>query len=297
MNRLPSLNALRAFEVAGRHLSFTRAARELNVTQAAVSHQIKALEAQLGVRLFRRAARGLLLTDTGQAYLADVREAFRRLIQATERLRVRDVAGVLTVSVLPSLASRWLIHRLGSFQERHPEIDVRVSADDRSVQFDREDVDVAIRYGRGVYPGAEADLFLTEELFPVCSPRLMEGPHPLRRPADLAHHMLLHDDLPTNWAMWLKVAGATNVDPTRGPAFTDSGMVLQAAIDGMGVALGRSALAGDDLAAGRLIRPFDITLPAENAYYLVYPEPTANRPKIKAFRDWILAEAEQVQAV
>ena len=297
MNRLPSLNALRAFEVAGRHLSFTRAARELNVTQAAVSHQIKALEAQLGVRLFRRAARGLLLTDTGQAYLADVREAFRRLMQATERLRVRDVAGVLTVSVLPSLASRWLIHRLGSFQERHPEIDVRVSADDRSVQFDREDVDVAIRYGRGVYPGAEADLFLTEELFPVCSPRLMEGPHPLRRPADLAHHMLLHDDLPTNWAMWLKVAGATNVDPTRGPAFTDSGMVLQAAIDGMGVALGRSALAGDDLAAGRLVRPFDITLPAENAYYLVYPEHTANRPKIKAFRDWILAEAEQVQAV
>ena len=297
MNRLPSLNALRAFEVAGRHLSFTRAARELNVTQAAVSHQIKALEAQLGVRLFRRAARGLLLTDTGQAYLADVREAFRRLMQATERLRVRDVAGVLTVSVLPSLASRWLIHRLGGFQERHPEIDVRVSADDRSVQFDREDVDVAIRYGRGVYPGAEADLFLTEELFPVCSPRLMEGPHPLRHPSDLTHHMLLHDDLPTNWAMWLKVAGATNVDPTRGPAFTDSGMVLQAAIDGMGVALGRSALAGDDLAAGRLIRPFDITLPADNAYYLVYPEHTANRPKIKAFRDWILAEAEQVQAV
>ena len=291
MNRLPSLNALRAFEVAGRHLSFTRAARELNVTQAAVSHQIKALEAQLGVRLFRRAARGLLLTDTGQAYLSDVREAFRRLIQATERLRTRDVAGVLTVSVLPSLASRWLIHRLGGFQERHPEIDVRVSADDRTVQFDREDVDVAIRYGRGVYPGAEADLFLTEELFPVCSPRLMEGPHPLRQPADLAHHMLLHDDLPTNWAMWLKVAGATNVDPTRGPAFTDSGMVLQAAIDGMGVALGRSALAGDDLAAGRLVRPFDIILPADNAYYLVYPEHTANRPKIKAFRDWILAEA------
>ena len=291
MNRLPSLNALRAFEAAGRHLSFTRAARELNVTQAAVSHQIKALEAQLGVRLFRRAARGLLLTDTGQAYLSDVREAFRRLIQATERLRTRDVAGVLTVSVLPSLASRWLIHRLGGFQERHPEIDVRVSADDRTVQFDREDVDVAIRYGRGVYPGAEADLFLTEELFPVCSPRLMEGPHPLRQPADLAHHMLLHDDLPTNWAMWLKVAGATNVDPTRGPAFTDSGMVLQAAIDGMGVALGRSALAGDDLAAGRLVRPFDIILPADNAYYLVYPEHTANRPKIKAFRDWILTEA------
>ena len=294
MNRLPSLNALRAFEAAGRHLSFTRAARELNVTQAAVSHQIKALEAQLGVRLFRRAARGLLLTDTGQAYLTDVREAFRRLVQATERLRTRDVAGVLTVSVLPSLASRWLIHRLGGFQARHPEIDVRVSADDRTVQFDREDVDVAIRYGRGVYPGAESHLFLTEELFPVCSPRLMEGSHPLYEPADLAHHTLLHDDLPTNWAMWLKVAGATNVDPTRGPAFTDSGMVLQAAIDGMGVALGRSALAGDDLAAGRLVRPFDITLPADNAYYLVYPEHTANRPKIKAFRDWLLAEAGAV---
>ena len=291
MGRLPSLKGLRAFEAAGRCLSFTRAAEELHVTQAAISHQIKALEAQLGVRLFRRAPRGLLLTDAGQAYLTEVREAFRRLTQATDRLLARDVAGVLTVSVLPSFAARWLVPRLPRFSGRHPEIDLRIAADDRPVDFNREDVDVALRYGRGDYPGLQADHFLSEEVCPVCSPALLRGRHPLRTPADLKDHVLLHDDLPTTWAMWLKVAGATEVDPTRGPHFTDSSLVLQAAVGGQGVALGRSALAGDDLAAGRLVRPFPLSLPAESAYFIVYPPHTANRPKIAAFRAWLLAEA------
>ncbi|MGP1397150.1 MAG: transcriptional regulator GcvA [Inquilinaceae bacterium] len=295
MATLPSLNALRAFEAAGRLLSFTAAARELNVTQAAISHQIKGLEAQLGIRLFRRINRGLLLTDAGQAYLPEVRGAFERLTAATEKLKINESGGVLTVSVLSSFASKWLVPRLRRFRERSPDIDVRLSADDSLVDFDRQDVDIAIRYGRGVYPGLRADKLLTEEVFPVCSPSLLDGPHPLRDPADLRHHTLLHDDMRTHWAMWLRAAGVDleGADPHRGPAFTSSSMVLQAAVDGQGVALGRSALASDDLAHGRLIRPFAVSLPIDVAYYVVYPERATDRPKIKAFREWLMDEAER----
>ena len=291
MARLPTLNALRAFEAAGRHLSFTRAADQLHVTQAAVSHQIKSLEEQLGMRLFRRGPRGLLLTDAGQAYLPEVREAFARLTAATDRLLEGDAAAAITVSVLTSFAARWLVPRLRRFRAIHPEIDVRVSANDRVADFDRDDVDVAIRYGSGHYPGLRADRFMTEELFPVCSPALIDGDPPLRCTADLRHHVLLHDDMRSDWAMWLLAAGVEGVDPRRGPSFSDSSMVLQAAADGQGVALGRSALAADDLIAGRLVRPFDISLPVEYAYYIVSPQRAADRPNIESFREWLLAEA------
>ena len=291
MARLPTLNALRAFEAAGRHLSFTRAAQELHVTQAAVSHQIKSLEEQLGMRLFRRGARGLLLTDAGQSYLPSVRDAFAKLAAATERLRARDARGAITVSVLPSFAARWLVPRLPRFRAAQPEIDVRVAADDHLVDFDRDDVDIAIRYGRGDYPGLRTDRLMTEELFPVCSPALLAGDPPLEKPEDLARHTLLHDDMRLDWTMWLMAAGVEGVDPDRGASFNSSSLVLQAAVDGQGVALGRSALTGDDLAAGRLVRPFAVSLPAEFAYYIVCPEHTADRPGIKTFRDWLLSEA------
>ena len=290
MARLPTLNALRAFEAAGRHLSFTRAAEELHVTQAAVSHQIKSLEEQLGIRMFRRGPRGLLLTDAGQAYLPEVREAFQRLTTATERLLEDDARGAITVSVLPSFAARWLVPRLTRFREEHSDIEVRVAADDRLADFDRDDVDVAIRYGRGDYPGLHADRFLTEELYPVCSPKLLER-LPLDRPEQLRDHTLLHDDMRMDWSMWLLAAGVEGVEPRRGPSFTDSSMVLQAAVDGQGVALGRSALALDDIAAGRLVRPFEFSLPADYAYYIVCPERTAGRPSIKTFREWLLAQS------
>ena len=290
MARLPTLNALRAFEAAGRHLSFTRAAEELHVTQAAVSHQIKSLEEQLGIRMFRRGPRGLLLTDAGQAYLPEVREAFQRLTTATERLLEDDARGAITVSVLPSFAARWLVPRLTRFREEHSDIEVRVAADDRLADFDRDDVDVAIRYGRGDYPGLHADRFLTEELYPVCSPALLER-LPLDRPEQLRDHTLLHDDMRMDWSMWLLAAGVEGVEPRRGPSFTDSSMVLQAAVDGQGVALGRSALALDDIAAGRLVRPFEFSLPADYAYYIVCPERTAGRPSIKTFREWLLAQS------
>ncbi len=293
--RLPPLNALRAFEAAARHLSFTRAAGELNVTQAAISHQVKALEARLGVTLFRRLNRRLLLTDAGQAYLPDVRDSFDLLAEATERLTARDRAGVLTVSVLPSFAARWLVPRLSAFREAYPDIDVLIAPSNDIIDFARDDVDVAIRYGEGKWPGLRADRMMTEDIFPVCSPKLLEGPRPLNLPDDLRHHTLLHDDMRINWRMWFLAAGVEGIDSTRGPVFTDSGMVIQAAVEGQGVALGRSALAATDLAAGRLVKPFDISLPANFAYYVVSPEATAGRPKIAGFRDWALdtARAEQ----
>lgn len=290
--RLPSLNALRAFSVAGQYLSFTKAATELNVTQAAISHQIKTLEDQLGIKLFRRAPRGLMLTEAGQAYLPSVRDAFDRLVAATDRLETRDAGGILTISVLPSFAARWLVPRLLRFRQTHPDIDLRVAAEDRLTEFERDGVDIAIRYGAGNYPGLHTTAVFGESFFPVCSPVLTSGTVPLKEPADLRHHTLLHDAVTMDWPMWLLAAGITDlVDVSRGPAFNDSALMLQAAADGQGVALGRSTLVADDLASGRLVKPFSISLPSHYGYYLVYPEAFVGRPKVKAFEDWLLEEA------
>jgi len=293
--RLPPLNALRTFETAARHLSFTKAAAELNVTQAAVSHQIRQLEEYLGMPLFRRFNRRLALTDEGQQYLPSVRAAFDELSSATRRLVQGDRYGILTVSVLPSFAARWLVPRLGRFRHAHPEIDLRLAAAVESVDFNRADVDLGIRYGRGHYPGLHAVRLMEDEYFPVCNPALLDGPKPLRRPGDLQDHTLLHDEHTLGepnprWEDWLRAAGVTNVNPNRGPIFGDASMMLQAALAGQGVAMGRTALVIDDLAAGRLVRPFDLALPGGFAYWVVCPEAMAERPKIRAFREWLLAE-------
>jgi LysR family glycine cleavage system transcriptional activator len=289
--RLPPLSALRAFEAAARHLSFTRAAGELHVTQTAISHQIRGLEEHLGVRLFRRLPRGLLLTEEGQSYLPAVRDAFDRIDAATGELIAARAGGPLTASMIPSFAARWLVPRLGRFRSAHPEIDLRISASVHLVDFAREDVDIAIRMGRGHYPGLRVDRLFGEALMPVCSPALLEGSHPLRRPEDLRHHVLLHDDDYTGWRLWLELAGVAGVDPRRGLTFSDSGMVVQAAAEGQGVALARVALAAWDLAAGRLVRPFEVSIARDLAYYLVCPEASADRPRIAAVRAWLLAEA------
>ena len=291
--RLPPLKAIRYFESAARHLSFTKAAQELHVTHSAISHQIKALEDWLGVKLFRRLNRSLVLTEAGQAYAKPVREAFERLADASRQLRARDQGGALTVSVLPSFAAKWLVPRLRSFRERHPDIDVRISATEKLVDFTREDVDVAIRYGRGNWPGLRIDLLLRENLFPVCSPKLLNGSPPLRTPADLVNHVLLNDfDWREDWwVRWLATAGVGSDNPRRALSFNYSNLMLQAAIDGLGVGLSQEALAGDDLAAGRLVRPFDLSLSSDYAYYVVAPEAAADRPKVAAFRNWLLAEA------
>ncbi len=290
--RLPPLNALRAFEAAARHLSFTRAADELHVTQTAISHQIKALEERLGVRLFRRLPRGLLLTEEAQRYLPPVRDAFDRIAAATAQLAAGGASGRLTVSVLPSFAAKWLVPRLGRFRAAHPDLDLRISTSLQLVDFAREDVDVGIRMGRGSYPGLRVDRLFGESMAPVCSPELLHGPHPLRRPEDLRHQVLLHDEDHSGWQLWLELAGVEGVDARRGPIFTDSGMVVQAAAEGQGVALARHVLAAGDLAAGRLVQPFEVSLPHDLAYYLVSPEATAEQPKISLFRAWLLAEAE-----
>lgn len=298
MHALPPLKALHVFEVAGRHLSFTRAAEELHVTQAAVSHQIKKLEEKLGVKLFRRFNRRLLLTEEGQIYLPAVREALRHIGHATDQLLAKHRTGVLTVSVLPSFAAKWLVPRLHKFRDLYPDVDVRVSAFEWPVDFGRDEVDLAIRYGRGKWPGLQADPLLTEEVFPVCSPALVEGGNALLKPADLRHQTLLHDDYSReDWRIWLKAAGVTQVDPRRGLSFSHTSIMLEAAESGQGVALGRTPLVADDLARGRLVKPFDISLPADYAYYVVCPVEAADRPKITAFREWLLAEAAATTAL
>ena len=289
--RLPSLNALKAFEAAARHESFTRAAAELNVTQGAVSHQVKALEAELGLKLFNRQPQRLVISEVGRDYLVVVRDAFDRIAAGTDHLLQRQNAGVLTVSTSPNFASKWLVHRLGRFAELHPTIDLRVSATLHHVDFAREDVDVAVRHGEGTAPGLHITRLYTEELVPVCSPGLLRGRHPLRKPADLVHHTLLHLDHRQDWSKWLDAASVTGADLSRGPVLNQASMCIDAAVDGQGVALARTGLAAWDLIAGRLVRPFSLALPVPYAYWIVCPKATAKLPKIVTFRDWLLAEA------
>ena len=289
--RLPPLNALKAFEAAARHESFTRAAEELCVTQGAVSHQVKALEAELGLKLFNRERQRLVITEAGRAYLAIVRDAFDRIADGTERLLQRQRGGALTVSTSPNFAAKWLVHRLGRFAEAHPEIDLRVSASANHVDFAREDIDLAIRHGDGSASGLHVTRLCAEELFPVCSPKLLGGRSPLRTPADLGRFTLLHVNDRQDWSLWLDFAGAAGVDPARGPVLSQASMAIDAAVDGQGVALARTALAAWDLIGGRLVRPFAMAMPLRYAYWIVCPKATARLPKIAAFSDWLLAEA------
>jgi LysR family glycine cleavage system transcriptional activator len=291
VDRLPSLNAMRAFEAAARHLSFSRASDELHVTKAAVSHQIKALEEELGLPLFRRLNRALMLTDAGQTLYPAVSEALGLMSAAVARLKRQDETGGLTVTMLDSFAAIWLVPRLGRFRAMHSEIDVRISTSDDSIDFARSDVDLAIRYGAGHWPGVRAERLMTEDIFPVCAPALLSSGPPLETPADLKNHTLLHDYGLVTWQGWLSAVGATDVDFKRGPHYHHSNLVLQAAEQGDGVALARSVLAADALASGRLVRPFDITLPADYAYYVVCPPDHLKRPKVKVFRDWLFAES------
>jgi LysR family glycine cleavage system transcriptional activator len=289
--RLPPLNAVKAFEAAARHESFTKAAAELCVTQGAVSQQVKALEAELGLRLFNRERQRLVITDAGRQYLGVVRDALDRLADGTRRLLERRSSGTLTVTTSPSFAAKWLVHRLGRFATTHPEIDLRVSASLQHIDFVREDVDLAIRHGDGSWPGLEVKRLCTEELFPVCSPRLLEGQRALKRPADLAHQVLLHQTDRSAWMNWLEAAGIDGIDTGRGPVLSESSMAIDAAVDGHGVALARTALAAFDLLAGRLVRPFGPALPVSFAYWIVGPRSTAGLPKIKAFSEWLITEA------
>ena len=294
--RLPSLNSLRAFEAAARHLSLSKAARELNVTPAAISHQVKALEADLQVKLLGREKGEFFLTQAAQAALPALSAGFGRLVEAVRRMRADRTVHFLTISVGTTFASNWLVRRLASFKEAFPEIDVRLQTTDTLADFTHDGVDVAIRFGGGDYPGLESIRILADEVFPVCSPRLLERGPPLETPADLANHTLLHVVWTLHmgetydWEMWLRAAGVETLDFTRGPRFTHGNIALLAAVQGQGLTLSSNSMAGDELAAGTLIRPFDINLPTQFTHFLVYPEGAAEVPKIAAFRAWILAE-------
>ncbi|HAW94351.1 MULTISPECIES: transcriptional regulator GcvA [unclassified Arsukibacterium] len=294
--RLPPLNALKAFETAARHLSFTKAAEEMYVTQAAISHQIKALEDHLGLKLFMRKNRSLLLTEEGQSYFLDIKEIFLQLHEATEKLLVRGAKGSLTVSLQPSFAIQWLVPRLNQFSEQHPDIDVRIKAVDLDEGSLTDDVDVAIYYGRGNWRNLRADKLHTEYLLPVCSPLLLNSGKPLNEPTDLAKHNLLHDSSRRAWKAWFTSQGFKQFNVNQGPIFSHSSMVLQAAIHGQGVALAHNVLARPDINSGRLIVPFNHVLISKDAYYLVCRESQAELGKITAFRQWMvdMVTAEQL---
>ena len=302
VKRTYPLNALRAFEAAARHLSYVKAADELFVTPAALSHQVKRLEAYLEVPLFRRLPRGLLLTDAGQRLAPELREAFLRLDLAIDRVRDSDRRGALTISVAPVFATKWLLPRLDRFDEQHPDIDLRISASLNVVDFARDAFDAAVRLGSGDYPGLKVDKLFAESVVPMCSPRLLEDLAARTDPAILKRLVLLHDDsmsfdpnTPT-WESWLLAAGITDVDASRGPRFGQPDHALQAAIDGAGVVLGWRTLANSDLKAGRLVTLFDVSLPLGSAFYLVYPAAFVERPKVRLFRNWLLSEVRAVGA-
>jgi LysR family glycine cleavage system transcriptional activator len=289
--QLPPLNALKAFEAAARSESFTRAAEELCVTQGAVSHQVKLLEATLGIKLFNRERQRLVITDAGREYLNVVRDALDRIAAGTERIVQRQNAGALTVSTSPDFAAKWLVYRLGRFAEAYPGIDLRVSATMHHIDFAREDFDVAVRHGDGNWGGLDAVRLCTEELFPVCSPKLMSGRNRITKPSDLLKFPLLHLDDWKAWSKWFDSAGVVDVKLSRGLALNRASMLIDAAVDGQGVALARTTLAAWDLINGRLAKPFDLGLRLSNTYWIVCPKATSSMPKITTFRDWLLAEA------
>lgn len=284
-NRLPPLPALRCFEAAARHRNFSRAGAELHITHSAVSHQMKALERELGVKLFRRLRRGVELTEPGRELAATVRDALDRIARGVAELRGHRA---LTVSVLPPFATHWLIPRLADFNRDHPEIDINIRAGAALADFATEDIDIAVRYGDGHWPGLHAVELMHDDVFPVCSPRFNGG----RLPATLvglAKARLLHTPLQP-WDAWFRALGAHVAPPRRGMTFNETDILLQAAIDGLGVALSRRILAQPELEAGRLVQPVPQSVRAERSYFIVYPEAVEPSPRLRALRDWLLEQ-------
>ncbi len=293
----PSLSAARAFEAAARTLNFTRAAEELGQTQGAISHQVRALEARLGVRLFERGARGLIeLTESGRRYLPFVREAFDRLRAGEELVRGSGRAAVLTVSVSPNFASKWLVPRLGDFSKSHPDLDLRISASPHHVDFSRQDIDLAVRHGDGNWPDLHVERLCAEEIFPVCSPNLLQSGLAICSAADLSGRILIHDRDRSRWRDWLAAFGIKAAATEHGPVFDQTALAIDAAVAGQGIALARSALAALDLIAGRLVRPLPEAPPAEFAYWIVCRKSVGEAPKIRRFRSWLLAQAKADEA-
>jgi len=295
---LPSLNALRVFEAAGRHLSFTAAAKELAVTQTAVSHQVKGLENELGVALFRRSSRRIALTPAGSAWMAELSDVFARLRAVNRRLRkpARPERPVVSISLLPSFGTRWLVPRLGKFLGLHPDVDVRISASEHLVDFALEPFDLGVRYGRGRYPGLVCQKLADDAFVVVCSPSVLTR-RKVRQPSDLTGQSLLEDDHPDAWALWMAREGISARNSVRRTSLDDSSMLVEAAVRGTGFALARWSLVVDELAVGRLVLPFPrlAPLPTGLSYWLVAPGESFRRPETSAFRDWLRDESKSLE--
>ncbi len=314
-DHLPPLNALKAFEVAARHLSLKRAAADLHVTPAAISHQIKSLEDYVGVKLFERKHRGLQLTAVARAALPKLRMGFEALAQAVAQMQPDQGSDRLSVSVAPSFAARWLMPRLHRFFAAYPEVDVAISARTRTLNREGHDKaieqatverwlsesDVAILYGHGDYSGFLASKLFSLTIAPLCSPQLAGGEHPLRVPADLRHHTLVHDDTGLRydgsafWDVWLSAAAVVGIETNRGPHFNQPVLAIEAAVDSLGIVATFPIFASEELATGRLILPFSTKARLQSGYYLVFSEVSALKPGVAAFRDWVMAEAAQQQ--
>jgi LysR family transcriptional regulator, glycine cleavage system transcriptional activator len=288
--RLPPLNALRAFEAAARNENFTRAAEELGVSQAAVSQQVKSLEAILGLKLFARDGKRLVITSAGMQYLAVVRDALDRIAVGTDRLLQNRSSSILTVSTSPDLGAKWLVHRLGRFTAAYPEIHLRVSTTTKRVDLIAEHVDLAIRHGDGHWAGLDAVALCQERLVAVCSPKLLSGRRRITQASDLLKLSLLRMDGWSTWSKWFEAAGVS-ASTRHGPVLNQASMLIDAAVDGQGVALARTTLAAWDLLHGRLVVPIDVSLPLENTYWIVHPKLASREPKVVTLRDWLLAEA------
>lgn len=300
----PPLNALRAFEAAARLLSFTKAAEELGVTPGAISQQIRILEDYAGAPLFRRTGRHVLLTDVGEAALPLLTSGFDQLTEASHMLRAPKRRNRLMVSCAPSFAAKWLTHRLDRFQTEHPEAEIWISADIALVDFSGPEVDLAIRYGAGGYEGLAYERLMPESVAPVCSPAFLTGPRAIRRPEDLAQHVLLHDESPENdpscpdWTRWLALHGANGVDGTRGPRFNLSSLVVEAAAAGRGVALAKRAVAAADIEAGRLVASFaDGSIELDSSYWVVWPRGRTQSRVARNFVKWLKVEAQNEEVV
>ncbi|MCX8225426.1 MAG: transcriptional regulator GcvA [Sulfitobacter sp.] len=299
MRRLPPLKSLQAFESAARWLSFSKAADELYVTPAAISQQIKQLEAFLGEPLFHRMTRSVTLTGAAKTLLPLMTEGFDKLAEAVDRLKVEEHSGVLTVSTVPTFAIKWLVHHLTDFSEKYPDIDVRLDASLDIRDFARDSIDVSIRLGVGDYPDLHVEKVFDEEVSPVCSPKLLEGRNALTNLADLKRHRLLHVDWGSltnqspDWKMWAQAAGLEDLPVERGPHFTVENMAIEAAINADGIALVSHSAVVEDLKAGRLVRPFDLTVHSDFAYWLVCPHAHLRKAKVSAFCNWLMSEVHQ----
>jgi LysR family glycine cleavage system transcriptional activator len=297
MASFPPLNSLRAFEAVGRNLSFSKAANELNVTPGAISQQVRGLEDFLEIKLFKRRNRSIVLTDSGQIFLPLLSDGFSRIAEAVDSVRRSQGDEPLTITAAPSFTSKWLIPRLCKFQALHPEIDVRIDASSRLVDFVREDIDVGIRFGTGEIEGLDSNYLFSFDLIPVCSPDLKHEGKAVHDLTDIRHHTLLHsqdtdfDPSFPDWAMWLATAGVDDVDASRGIFFSQGEMVIEAAIEGQGIALCANVMVAGALESGRLVQPFETRLPVRLSFHLITTRQKSPSSKIGAFRQWILEES------